>query len=136
MTETATTSGLETDYIGLGDGGIDGQTLRTRWRTNVDNASSPAIEQDVDLTGIEAVALDAAGSGGNPSRSKIVLEVDGEVQGTFISAPRQETVYRDLGVELNESYDGVHTVTIKWVQIAGDNVGNSIIDTVRAYRSS
>jgi hypothetical protein len=123
-----------THSISFIDEGIDGRCLGTSWKANAREASSPSISQTVDLDGVSTIGLDVGGSDGNPHRSEIVLEVDGERQGTFIKAPRQNTLYRDLGVEIPETLDGEHTITIKWIQIAGDNVGNSYIDNVRAYK--
>lgn len=121
-----------TGHLRTWEDGIDGQSIGTGWKQNgFDDEAS--ISQDVDLSGVEAVGLDVEGTGGNPQRSKIVLEVDGEEQGFFIKRPQQETTYRDLGVELSEDYSGVHNVTVRWVQIQGDNLGNSMIDNVEAY---
>lgn len=122
-----------THTLMIQEDGIDGQSIRTRWQANSRNATSPALSQRVDLSGASALCIDAAGYDGNPHRAKIVLTVDGEQQGTFIVAPRERERYRDLCVELDD-FEGTHTVTIKWVQIAGDNVGQSTIDNVRALR--
>lgn len=122
-----------TGHLRTWEEGITGQSIGTGWKQN-GYGDEASISQEVDLSGVEAVGLDVEGTGGNPRRSKIVLEVDGEEQGFFIKRPQQETTYRDLGVELSEDYSGVHNVTVRWVQIQGDNLGNSMIDNVKAYR--
>ncbi|MFB6114926.1 MAG: hypothetical protein ABEK04_01430 [Candidatus Nanohalobium sp.] len=123
----------ETGYIRTRKNGIDGQSVGTGWKQNGfgDKAS---ISQRVNLTGVEAVGLDVQGTSGNPHRSKIVLQVDGETQGYFIKRPQREETYRDLGVKLDGDFTGVHRLSINWIQIQGDNLGNSNIDNVRAYR--
>lgn len=122
-----------TGHIRTRSDAIDGKSIGIGWKKNgFDDQAS--ISQNIDLTGVEAIGLDVQGTSGNPQRSKIILEVNGEEQGYFIKRPQREETYRDLGVELSESYSGVHTVRIKWVQVQGDNLGNSIIDNVRAYR--
>ncbi|MDY6770420.1 MAG: beta-propeller domain-containing protein [Candidatus Nanohaloarchaea archaeon] len=123
----------KTGYIRTRDGRLDGQSIGTGWIQN-GFGDTASISTQVNLSGIEAIGLDAAGTTGNPHRSKIVLEVDGARQGTFITSPEYNMTYQNLGVALNRSYTGMHTLTIRWDQVTGDNLGNSYIDSVRAYR--
>ncbi len=124
----------DTNYLQVVEDGIDGQSLRTGWRSNSISPDPVSISQDVDLTDIAAIGIDVEGMGSTPYRSQIVLEIDGERKGTFIRAPQQEEVYEDLGVELSDDYTDTHTVTIRWEHISGDNLGGPAIDNVRAYR--
>ncbi len=113
--------------------GFGGTAAGLSWKGNSLDADPAWVSQEVDLTDVEAVGIDVAGGTGNPQRSKIVLEVDGVEQGTFIESPQSEETYRDLGVELDRDYTGTHTLKIKWVQVQGDNLGSSMIDNVRLY---
>jgi hypothetical protein len=125
-----------THHIGVSEGewSIDGPTVRTRWVSNGFGATA-SISQDVNLTGVDSIKLDATGTKGNSHRSEIVLEIDGTKAGTFIKSPQSERAYDSVGVDLTDRYQGNHEVTIKWVQVMGDNIGNSGIDDVEALAS-
>jgi hypothetical protein len=123
----------ETGHIRTYKGEIDGVSIGTGWKSNGFDDTVSVSQQNVDLTDIDAIAIDAKGDS-NAYRSKTVLEIDGENKGYFVKNPQNGELYEDLGIELNQSYSGEHTLTVKWIQIAGDNTGNSIIDNVRTLK--
>lgn len=111
-----------TDYNFTGDA-----ACYTQWTGNSSNTAPVWIEQDVDLTGADAIEYTIYGNV-NSYRAAHRVYVDGtEVadHGT-VSDNQVKTVQADVS-----SYSGVHTVRFTWTQVDGDNHGGTYKDDIK-----